>query len=115
VKELRLQALGLSLDRNKSQVVNNHAISRVNEPPNPNPQGGSVELQIRYLNYQNALGASTAQDRDAKLYCCIPRYVHRTDTPVQTNQTDVPSHWEVKIYLNVHADSLSCIEETAQA
>jgi len=34
-KELRLQALGLSLDQNKSQVVTNHEISRVNEPISP--------------------------------------------------------------------------------
>jgi len=56
--KLRLQALGLNLDQNKSQVVN-YEISRVNEPPSTNPQyGRSVEPEIRYLNYQNFLGCS---------------------------------------------------------
>jgi hypothetical protein len=67
-QRLRLQALGLNLDQNKSQVVNNHAISRVNEPRSTDPQDRRrVEPQIRYLNYQNVLGESTAPDRDANL------------------------------------------------
>ena len=61
-----VQTLGLNRDRNKSQVVNNHEIRTVNEPSIPNPQDGrGVETEIRYLNYQNVLGASTAPDSDA--------------------------------------------------
>jgi len=63
--KFRLKALGLNRDRNKSQVVNNHEIRTVNEPSIPNPQDGrGVETEIRYLNYQNVLGASTAPDSD---------------------------------------------------
>ena len=69
-KALGAQTAGFrfSLHRNKSQVVTNHKISRVNEPLTHNPQEGrSVERQIRYLNHQNVLGASTAPDCDADL------------------------------------------------
>jgi len=49
-------------------MVYNHEISTFNEPPIPNPQDGRrVETKIRYLNYQNVLGASTAPDSDADL------------------------------------------------
>lgn len=53
--------------RFKSQVVNNHEISRVTEPRTPNIQRRrSVEAKT-HLNYQIALGASTAPQSDNDL------------------------------------------------
>jgi hypothetical protein len=104
-KELRLPVLGLSLHRNKSQVVTNHEICRVYEASPPNPhEGRSVEPQIRYIRYQRVLGASTAPE--LKRFVMLNAWICVSYWHICPNKSDIPTNSVVRIYLYVHVDEL---------
>jgi len=62
---------------------------RHNEPSTPNPQEGrGVESQIYYLNYQIALGASTAPRSNAHFYlgiCIVLTHLSKQTQNFQPN------------------------------